>query len=301
MTPKTRNRLAALFILAFPFMVALGFLISEAIRPLPPLPPLPNPNGYEKFMKAGQMTHGQAGLYDSMSQVELRMLVASNAEALTLARAGFTNECRVPVQFSQFYGTNHIRDLIGFRNLAQTLAAEGRLAELENRPNDAAKSYLDAVHLGNEVARGGVLIDAMIGVAIEGLGTSCLQKIPGELDAKSCRETAAALESFDTNRQSWVEVMRQGDLWRSNVHPGLRNYIVMLFMHNTLSNNKQKAEQTFKERQQQMRQLLIDLATRAYELDKGQRPASLADLEPDYLKAIPQDPFTGANMVYSPR
>jgi len=43
------------------------------------------------------------------------------------------------------------------------------------------------------------------------------------------------------------------------------------------------------------RQLLIDLAARAYELDKGQSPANVADLVPDYLKAIPQDPFTGTN------
>ena len=49
------------------------------------------------------------------------------------------------------------------------------------------------------------------------------------------------------------------------------------------------------------RQLLIDLAARAYELDKGQSPANVADLVPDYLKAIPQDPFTGTNLVYSPR
>jgi hypothetical protein len=46
--------------------------------------------------------------------------------------------------------------------------------------------------------------------------------------------------------------------------------------------------------------LLIDLAARAYELDKGHRPANLADLVPDYLKAVPQDPFTGTNMVYLP-
>ena len=47
-------------------------------------------------------------------------------------------------------------------------------------------------------------------------------------------------------------------------------------------------------------QLLIDLAARAYELEKGHRPASLADLVPDYLKAIPQDPVTGTNMVFPP-
>jgi hypothetical protein len=44
MTTKTRNRIVVLFILAFPFVLFLGFLISEFAKPLPPIPQLPNPN-----------------------------------------------------------------------------------------------------------------------------------------------------------------------------------------------------------------------------------------------------------------
>jgi hypothetical protein len=35
-------------------------------------------------------------------------------------------------------------------------------------------------------------------------------------------------------------------------------------------------------------QILIDLATRAYQLENGRPPANLNDLVPAYLKAIPQ-------------
>jgi hypothetical protein len=35
MTNKTRNRLIVLFILAFPFIVLFGFLISQVIAPSP--------------------------------------------------------------------------------------------------------------------------------------------------------------------------------------------------------------------------------------------------------------------------
>jgi hypothetical protein len=57
---------------------------------------------------------------------------------------------------------------------------------------------------------------------------------------------------------------------------------------------KAKAQQT------RTRLLLIQLAARAYELEKGQRPKSLADLVPVYLKTIPQNPLTGTNMAYYP-
>ena len=45
---------------------------------------------------------------------------------------------------------------------------------------------------------------------------------------------------------------------------------------------------------------MIALASRAYELDKGHPPATAADLVPEYLKAVPQDPVTGTNLIYSP-
>jgi len=40
------------------------------------------------------------------------------------------------------------------------------------------------------------------------------------------------------------------------------------------------------------RRLLIQLATRAYELERGERPKNLNDLVPGYLKAVPRDPST---------
>jgi hypothetical protein len=44
--------------------------------------------------------------------------------------------------------------------------------------------------------------------------------------------------------------------------------------------------------------LLIQLAARAYELEKGERPKRLTDLVPAYLNTIPQDPLTGTNVAY---
>jgi hypothetical protein len=55
-----------------------------------------------------------------------------------------------------------------------------------------------------------------------------------------------------------------------------------------------------KTHQTRIQALLIQLAARAYELEKGERPKSLADLVPAYLKAIPHDPLTGTNMAYHP-
>jgi hypothetical protein len=159
---------------------------------------------------------------------------------------------------------------------------------------------LDAVRLGNKSACGGILIDQLVGIAIKAIGTSHLQKLIDQLDAKSCRETAATLETLDTQGQTWDEVMQQERAWSYRTFTSLRYELVRLTMRNTLNKNLKIAEEKFKKQEMKTRQLLIDLASHAYELNKGHRPASLADLVPDYLKAIPQDPLTGKNMVYSP-
>jgi len=162
MTTKTRNWLITIFILAFPFIAFFAFLISEMSGPLPPSTPLPNPNGYDDLVKAGQMIRGDIWDYDKANREKLRGIVLTNAEALALARSALSNQCGVTLQFSRAYLTNHLPELIGFRSVAQALATEGKLAENENRFNDAAKSYRDAIHFGNEAGRGGIVVDEIV-------------------------------------------------------------------------------------------------------------------------------------------
>ncbi|HUZ07280.1 MAG TPA: hypothetical protein VMV89_07305 [Candidatus Paceibacterota bacterium] len=299
MTTKTRNWLLVLCIVALPFLTFSGFIASDFFAP-PPLPTLPNPNGYDDFVKAGQMVASNTSDFDKMNEQELQMLVNGNSNSLQLVRSGLQMQCRVALDYSPNSSTL-LDQLAGMKRLAQAFAAEGKLAEMENRPNDAAKSYLDAIHFGNESVRGGVLINELVGVAIEAIATSHLANLVHQLDAKSCRESATTLEALDSQRQTWNEFMQQENDWSRRTFPGVRNEIARLMTRKSLLPAQAAANRKLKQQQTRTRQLIIDLAARAYELDKGTPPASLADLVPDYLKAIPQDPSTGTNMVYLPR
>jgi hypothetical protein len=301
MTTPSRNRLITIFILLFPFILFTGFLVSEINGPLPPLLPLPNPNGYDDLVKAGQMVSSNSWNFEQLDTEPLRETVSANAGALALARTGLSRECRVPLQFSMAYATNHIHDLIALRSLAQAFAAEGRLAELEGRLDEAARSGLDTIRLGIEAVRGGTMIDGMIGTAIESFGLKPLQNISGRLDARTCRETAASLETLGAQSPSWADLVQQDNAWSRRTFPGIGYQLEKLAMISSIRKARQKAGQTFGEHEKETRQLILELAARAYELEKGHRPANPADLVPDYLKAVPEDPFTGTNLVYSPR
>ncbi len=300
MNTPTRNRLITIFILLFPFILFTGFLVSEINGPLPPLLPLPNPNGYDDLVKAGEMVSSNSWNYEQLGGEPLRETVSANAGALALARTGLSHECRVPLQFSMAYATNHIHDLIALRSLAQAFAAEGRLAELNGRLDEAARSGLDMIRLGIEASRGGTMIDGMIGTAIESFGLKPLQNISGRLDARTCRETAASLETLEAQKPSWTDLVQQDNAWSRRTFPGIGYQLEKLVMFHPSGRPAKRPGQTFGEHEKETRQLILDLGARAYELEKGHRPANPGDLVPDYLKAVPEDPFTGTNLVCSP-
>jgi hypothetical protein len=95
--------------------------------------------------------------------------------------------------------------------------------------------------------------------------------------------------------------MQQEAAWSRRTVPGVHYRFQAMMMANSLKKVFDKAGQKFAAQQLKTRQLIVQLAARAYELDKGKLPANLSDLVPDYLKAVPQDPFTGTNLIYSPR
>ncbi len=300
MTVRTRNRLMALSIIAAPFIFLLCLLLFWDAEPLPPVSPLPSPNGYDDLVKAGTMISGDVWNYDELPLAKLNELVNKNAGTLQTARTGLQEKCRVTLDYSAA-ASAHLDQLNAIKHLAQAFAAQGRFAEMEKRPVDAVQSDLDMIHLANDSANGGVIIDQLVGIAIEVISVRQMQKLVDQLDAKSCRETAETLELLDSQKQTWSQVMQQERDWSRRTFPGIRNELARLMSRNSLNQAYQKAGQKFAAQRSKTRQLMVDLAARAYELDKGHPPANLTDLVPDYLKAIPQDPLTGTNMVYSPQ
>src|SRR5688572_25444166 len=56
---------------------------------------LPNPNGYDDLLRAGQLVTGEINEARDLDHEGLRVLVATNAEALRLLRVGLARSCAV--------------------------------------------------------------------------------------------------------------------------------------------------------------------------------------------------------------
>ena len=283
------------------FFVVAALLVVAALvltrnQPPPASPPLPKPNGYDDFVRAGRMVADNTSDFSTMSEGDLRALVMKNSEALKLARTGLTHECQVPLDIlapNPTYFTN----LGVVKRLAQAVTTEGRLAEMENRPADAAEAYLTVIRLGYATGRGGLLIDSLVSIAVEAMGMVNMERLAPKLDAKQCREAAAALESSEGQREPTQDVLARERLWARRAY-GLKGQIARIVNFKSIRQTEKGVVSRLTAQQTREQVLLIQLASRAYELEKGDRPKTLAELVPAYLKAIPQNPITGTNMAY---
>jgi hypothetical protein len=296
--------LAALFIVGNLTIVLIVVLGGKSTPP----PVLPNPNGYDDFVKAAQIVasneskatgSNQAGNYSTMTKEELAKLVSTNQEALTLLRQGLTHESRVPVEYTPEYAVNGMPSLASFKQVAFLFAAEGRLAELEGRTNDAAKSYLDGIRFGQENGRGGVLIQRLVGMACEATATRRLLPLQDYLDAAACRQIAQALEAADARDETAAEtIAHEKEFMRRS--GGLKGRLAAFMTRNSIQQMLANSNAKITANTLNRRQVMVMYAARAYELEHGKRAQAWTDLAPGILKMIPQDPRTGTNFVFVP-
>jgi hypothetical protein len=162
-------------------LVLLGGIVYTALSPAP-APVLPNPNGYQDLLKAANALVGWSPVFLGRNPPELRGFVVSNRTAFALARRGLSRVCRVPVEYSSAWEKRHTFEAQALRVLGGALQVRARLAESDRRFTDAAEDCLDTIRLGQEMSRGGVLLDWLSGWTVEGFGLQELRKVGAHLD-----------------------------------------------------------------------------------------------------------------------
>lgn len=282
------------------FVATLGLVYLLWPNPKAELsPPLPSPNAYDDFIKAGGLAAMISGDFSQMTTEELRSSLGTNQEPFRLARLGLQRECRVPTEDSTAYITKHITDLSSIKRLALLLSAEGRMAEAEARYDDAAKIYLEVIRFGQASAHGGLIIDKLVSVAVENIGIEGITRAASQLSTQSCRATIAALGEIDSRNDVAAVYLQRDRKWVRTTY-GVSDWIRGAWIYKSL-NPFRKNDQTFTARllktDRLRRQLLLNLASRAYELGHGARPSRAEDLVPSVLRAVPKDPETGTNLV----
>ena len=274
---------------------ALAYQFIELNRKTP-LPPLPNPNGNDDFVKAQKLVTGNPADFERGTLEELRKHVAENAEALKRVREGLAKQCRVPISFSTNYLA--LRSLSDVKRVARLLEAEGRLAELDGCTNDAARIYLETIRYGRESCRGGVMMDRLVGIVCETIGVTSLHKLAGTLDAATCRALTKKLQAIERQKESLSDIIRHEAEWVRRTFPVWQRIPALIPLESLSMRAQKEFVRMCNQSELQLERLIIDLAVRGYELDRGNSPKNLNELVPDYFDAVPVDPATGRKLPY---
>lgn len=284
-------------------VAALLILIFFWTMPGPPPPViLPNPNGYDDLVKATQRFVGDLpecywDQWDDDCAEEVRALLKANAEALRMVRLGLSRESRIPIVYSRAYFTQHLSELASLKRLAQLMIAEGKLAEKDGGIDDAVQSYL-GVALIHEKLRGGVVIDELVGIAVEHMGVGALRNLADQMTVIQRREVIEKLSNLHTNRDSYEQFL-------ANEKRSIRVYgIREQFEYHGKFWQKRKTERYFLRKLNYSRArlglFLVDLGLRNFEAENKRPPKTIQELVPKYLPFLPKDNFSGNDFVYRP-
>ncbi|OHB71576.1 MAG: hypothetical protein A2V70_09080 [Planctomycetes bacterium RBG_13_63_9] len=285
----------AIVVVSLLIVIPLGVVFLRLATPIRvPEATLLDPNGYDDLVRAAAMLNG-VGEPDPATAETLRTYVTTHRDVLELARRGLRRECCVPIEYS-LESISHIQSL---RTLVRGFLAEGQLAEKEGRVADAAESYLDATRLGHATARGGLLIDALAGWAIDGIGRQELYELRGSLGADACRQIVGRMEAAARDWEPFENVIAREKLWSERVFgwQGRLDWLVRDFLPSSYPALQMCAEAEKRSRAER-RLLICEFALRVCDLERGQLPEELGGLVPEYLSHVPEDPFSGDSLIY---
>jgi hypothetical protein len=115
-----------------------------------------------------------------------------NQPAFKLMREGLKQKVYRPIVLISKKHGNPVVDLAlltGVRQLSRTCADAGFLAELQHRPDDAAKTYAECLQLGTALRQHGPLIQELVGFAVIAIGQRSMDALvaTGGLDQAAFR------------------------------------------------------------------------------------------------------------------
>jgi hypothetical protein len=188
---------------------------------------------------------------------------------------------------------DHLSELADSKRVAQAVCAASRLALIEGRTNEAAMHALDCIRFGSEAVRGGVIIDGLVGIAIQAMGRVRLEEAMPGLDAEASQKIVAILGEVISERELPADIFKREAQWARSGRFGGVGVVARFILPFQNRKMHARAEQKFLRNLTDLQLAQLHAAARAYELDHGRPPASARDLVPQYLKSVPLDPATG--------
>ncbi len=261
---------------------------------------VPEPNAYVQLVQAGRAVKAVWPASKPATQAQLRAAVEAFAPGLADARLVLQKPGRVPIDYGQPAKAARPRDSYSAMNhLGGAFAVEGRLAESENRIDDALVSYRDLFLLARQSGRGGLPRDLWPRREAEWRAMRDVDGLRQRPDSRQCVAWIRLLgeqERLDESvADAKIRELANTD-WTSHWSERLR-----LRFRRTMDRLRGEPDALARRHTYYVaarRLLACSLAVRAYCADEEGLPDSLQQLVPKYLPAVPLDPYGDGPLVY---
>jgi hypothetical protein len=279
-------------------IIAVPLLLVFVLLPGSPPEPLPSPNGYDDLQSVAASVVSNPGDWRTQDVEQLRAVLAPNSNALTVVRDALKKEWAVPIS----YGTNFMNvmmpNLPATKALAYLFFAEGRLAELESRTNDAVKAFVNCIELGHKSAQQGLIIHELVGIACKTIGKQAMQSSWPAADDITLSHVLNSLAEMDHDDTRVDETVRRDRNW-GRASSGLLRYAwVSLMTKSTMRNMAEQFRTKSLRSETEVRLLRTDIAIELFRRKHARAPATLDELVPEFLSTVPIDPFSGKPLLY---
>ena len=265
---------------------------------------MPNPNGYDDFLRAASVVRVPDSLsLNNASLADLRQLVAANSNALHCINIGLTKQSMVRISTTQEFITNHINTTLAMRKIAQVMDAAAQIALREARTNDSAVIVMDLIRFSRESARGGLIVERMLGVAIERMAIEDLAPCVQGLDRATAAVTLKQLTELDRNEEP-VSAAMSRDLDWTMVQIAHTPWWYRLQVWARLTGGPFASDQNPRVQSALMRlaavrqALILDAATRLYETEHRALPANGEAIWKSLFPTRPLDSTIRSNSIY---
>jgi hypothetical protein len=295
--PKLQQiALRCLFLLALLAVAIPPTAVTWQLLHPEPIPNIPAPasNGLDDILAAGESFERSSILtsYAEPGSTEaLAAEITKYAHAYERFRVGLTQRTQARVWRQDGNLDPSSDNILTARSVARALRSEAELAQQQDRYSDAARIAVDNIRLAHAISRDGLLVDHLIGIAIEGMGHDSLCDALHQLNANDCRETISTLADIDRGREPLDEVLRRERIWMENAHGWFGHFCLLLDDVVSSEALPWHAALARKRGEAATRLLIVELAVRAFQLHRGDLPDQLEELTPEVLADLPVDPF----------
>ena len=259
--------------------------------------PLPDPNGYDVLVRAA----AKLTLNDKKPTTnELAPLLATNKAALLELRGALDLPSAVPVPMgdqwialiAQTTNTAHLRFA------AATMVVEIFHRQRQGDLAGALDEWCDLLRYGQAVSRYGVMIDVLVRTACEAMAVRTMTNLLSSLNAEQCKRAANQLERHELQRESFDEIIGREKEWQRKTL-SLAARLEEAFEIHILGQKPPgrifvpDVEKECHSRALELRRLMLAVASRAFELERRQKPQRASDLVPVYLRTLRTEPVSG--------